>query len=411
MSANLIIHRAADEIGGNCIEIGNGKKRILFDFGMPISSAKDNKTAAAYRLEIEGAYYDQPVGIDAVFLTHAHTDHYGMLGELNPKIPVYASQTTVNLLQNISPLYGVSLSHLNFVVIYPGQTIKNGSISVRPLAVDHSVPQSFAYLIEADGKIILYTGDIRAHGKCGYLTSRLVCSARPDYLIMEGTTLSRPERNFKTEEELQFMFEKIFSSGGIPIVSFSPLNLDRFVSIYKAARKLKKTLVIDPYTCFVLEQFRHLGKNIPQWNWHGIRVYFAANSTTHRLGSHIFNYKSRKITLDNILSNPKEFIIKDNSSIRRSLLKRTADIHLIHSSWAGYLEEADNAFKQDAIAHNLPIAVLHTSGHGDYGTLLKFVQKLSPRLLIPVHTECADKYNQLFNVQVRVLKNGANFSL
>lgn len=411
MNTNLIIHRAADEIGGNCIEISSGGSRILFDFGLPLSAAKEKKPAAAYRPEIAGVYCGQAAGADAVFLTHAHPDHYGMLSELNPVIPVYASRAAVNLLLNIAPLYGISFAHLHFNAISNGQTVKIGNFSVQALAVDHSAPQAFAYQIETDGKRILYTGDLRAHGKCGYLTRRLAGAAKPDYLLMEGTTLSRPEKHSETEEELQLRLEKAFSGGGLPVISFSPQNLDRFVSVYKAARKTGKTLVIDPYSCRVLEQFRHLGKNIPQWNWRGIRVYFAANSITKRLGKAIFSYKSKKITLADILASPEKFVIKDNFVLRRSLLKRTSDIHLIHSSWAGYLDEPDNALKNDALAHNLPIEVLHTSGHGDYSTLLKIVQKLSPGLLIPVHTECADKYSSLFNVPVRVLKNGEIFTL
>lgn len=154
------------------------------------------------------------------------------------------------------------------------------------------------------------------------------------------------------------------------------------------------------------EQFRHLGRNIPQWNWRGIRVYFAPNSITEKLGERIFRYAGRKISLKDILLHPEQFVIKDNFSIRHSLLKRSADIHLIHSSWEGYLKEEDNAFIQDALTHNLPISVIHTSGHGDYNTLRSLVNKLSPRLLIPVHTECPGRYGELFDVPVRVLKNG-----
>ena len=402
----IVIHRAAEEIGGSCIEISSGVNRILLDFGLPLSAAKEKKAAHEYRLPLDGAYKDQTPQFDAVFLTHAHPDHYGLLAELNPEIPVYAGRATINLLQNVAPLYGISLSHLRFVTISPGETVKYGSISVTAIAVDHSAPQAFAYQVETAGKTILYTGDLRAHGKCGYLTHGLARYAGPDYMLMEGTTLSRPGKISETESELQLRLEKEFSAAGLPVIYFSSQNLDRFVSVYKATRALKKTLVIDPYTCYVLEQFRHLGRNIPQWNWRGIRVYFAPNSITEKLGERIFRYAGRKISLKDILLHPEQFVIKDNFSIRRSLLKRSADIHLIHSSWEGYLKEEDNAFRQDALTHNLPISVIHTSGHGDYNTLRSLVNKLSPRLLIPVHTECPGRYGKLFDVPVRVLKNG-----
>ena len=294
--------------------------------------------------------------------------------------------------------------------MHAGQTVKTGSISVKALPVDHSAPESLAYQITVGKKRILYTGDLRAHGKCGYLTKKLAQMPPPDYLLLEGTMLSRPAKKSKTEEELQQQLEKVLSGKRLPIIYFSSQNLDRFVSVYKAARLLKKTLIIDPYTCFALEQFAHLGKSIPQWNWRNICVYFAANSLTRKLGEHIFKYKSKKITLREILATPQNYIIKDNFALRRHLLKHTQNICLIHSAWKGYLEE-DSAFKQDAKNYSLQLITLHTSGHGDKETLRLLVQALSPRLLIPIHTACAADYQRIFNIPVRILNDGEIFPL
>lgn len=408
---NLIIHRATHEIGGNCVEIADGNTRLLFDFGLPLSSIKEKKPARAYRLPLTGIYKDQTPQISAVFLTHAHPDHYGLLTELNPQIPIYASQTTINLLQNIAPLFGNRFEHLHFVPLKPNQTLKMGAFIIKALPVDHSAPESFAYQITVGQKHILYTGDLRAHGKCGYLTKKLAKSPRPDYLLLEGTTLSRPSKQSETEESLQKHLEKALSATRLPVIYFSSQNLDRFVSVYKATRTLKKTLVIDPYTCFVLEQFAHLGKSVPQWDWRNIRVYFADNSIMHKLGTHKFTYKSKKISLRKILSAPQQYIIKDNFALRRKLLDHTQQICLIHSAWEGYLQEEDNAFKQDAKKYHLPLITLHTSGHGDKETLHRLVQGLSPRLLIPIHTARAADYRRIFNVPTRVLKDGEIFPL
>ena len=404
----LTIHRATHEIGGNCVEIADADTRLLFDFGLPLCSMKEKKPARAYRLPIRGVYRDQKPDVTAVFLTHAHPDHYGLLAELHPQIPVYASQTTVNLLQQVSPLFGLSFSHLNFIVLSPHKTIKIGKFAIKPIPVDHSVPQSFAYQIIRGKKKILYTGDLRAHGQCAYLTKKLAHLSPPDYLLLEGTTLSRTHKKTETETQLQHRLEKFLSGCKLPIVYFSAQNLDRFVSVYKAARQLNKTLVIDPYTCFVLEQFAHVGKSIPQWDWPNLRVYFAWNSFSRKLGPRLYKYTNKKITLSEILSAPEKYIVKDNFILRRYLLKRTPQVRLIHSAWQGYLED-DNAFVQDAKKYNLPITTLHTSGHGDFATLQLLVQKLSPRLLIPIHTTRADDYNRLFNIPVRVLQDAEPF--
>ena len=398
--SNLIIHRAANEIGGNCLEISSNKTRLLFDFGLPLTSIKEKNPPAFYRFAIEGVYKNQTPQVSAVFLTHAHPDHYGLLTELNPEIPVYTSQATINLLINIAPLFGNDFSHINFIPLNSYQTIKIGPFTVKSLPVDHSAVQSFAYQIKIGKKRLLYTGDLRAHGKCAYLTKKLYKTPSPDYLILEGTSLNRSSKRLETESDLQKRLVKALSCRKLPIIYFSAQNLDRFVSVYKAAKSLNKTLVIDPYTCFVLEQFTYLSPSIPQWDWPNIRVYFANNSLTKKLGKHKFLYKSKKISPKEILNNPNKFIIKDNFIIRRKLLCETNKLCLIHSAWEGYLKEEDNAFKKDAEKFNLRLVTLHTSGHGDLYTLKKIVKNLAPRMIIPIHTICAEKYQNIFNTNM-----------
>ena len=39
----LIIHRGTDEIGGSCVEFNNGRKRIIFDVGLPLNAIDEDK--------------------------------------------------------------------------------------------------------------------------------------------------------------------------------------------------------------------------------------------------------------------------------------------------------------------------------------------------------------------------------
>jgi len=43
--------------------------------------------------------------------------------------------------------------------------VQIGDIRVTPYAVDHSAFDSMAFLLEADGRRLLYSGDLRLHGR------------------------------------------------------------------------------------------------------------------------------------------------------------------------------------------------------------------------------------------------------
>jgi len=416
MSLSLIIHRGSHEIGGNALEIIHEKMRLLLDIGLPLSSFDTKNSPAAYRVSVSGLYKEETPSVSAVFLTHAHLDHTGLLCEINEKIPVYASPATIALLQNVSVLLGApSVGHIRFIPITNGQTVAVGNIRVTARAVDHSAAQSLAYEVTDGIKKIVYTGDLRLHGTCSYLTRRFMrTSVRPDVLLLEGTTLNRTSaRAPLTEKGLQTQFLRLLQNipkDVLPVVYFSAQNLDRFISVYKTARALQKTLVIDPYTCYTLEQLKTVSPSVVQYNWRNIRVYFAPNRLTRALADKLKRYAVKKIDLPTILRAPDKFLIKDNTYVRRQLLARTNRLYFIHSAWEGYLKK-DSLLQQDARQYGITIAQLHTSGHGDVRALQTLVNKVRPKLLIPVHTDVPERYQQLFSAPVRLLKDGERLTL
>lgn len=123
------------------------------------------------------------------------------------------------------------------------------------------------------------------------------------------------------------------------------------------------------------------------------------------MGKIKYRYKDKKVTIKEILKEPSKYVIKDNLGIRRRLLGQIKDLRLIHSAWPGYLE-GDNLFAEDAELFNLPIEILHTSGHADFNTLSRLVREIKPRFIIPVHTERAKEYEKLFKKPTILLKDG-----
>ena len=401
---NLTIYRGTNEIGGSCIELEQDNTRILFDFGIPLEAmdVKDFKIED-YKPNIKNNY-------NGVFLSHAHPDHYGLLSLLDSATPIYATADTCNILKNIAPLTTrFNTNEFNLVEI--NKSLEIGPFLIIPHEIDHSIGGACAFEIKCNGKTIVYTGDIRFHGRCAYKNSVFKRKLeKVDYLIMEGTTISREHQEKVAENDLIPQFVEAFNSSKLPIVAFSPQNIDRFITIYKACRETKKTLVIDPYTCYILELYGIDNKNIPQFDWANIRVYFASNSITSAIAENnkLYKYKAKKISIEEIIKNPKEYVIKGNYTINEKIFEQMnkEDLSIIFSMWKGYLNKPNqfDAYK-DIITH------IHTSGHATVNDLQKFVDDIKPKTIIPIHTECKNRYQELFNAEIIALEDNTTLEL
>ncbi len=409
--ANLIIHRGTNEIGGSAIEINNNKTKLLFDFGIPLESMnKENYNVEDYKLPINGLYKNEEPQFQAVFLTHAHADHFGLMQLINKNIPIYVNKITYDILSKIVPLLPKSSTeNLNLNII--SDEIEIDNIKIKMHNVDHSVAGACAYEIITDNKTIIYTGDLRFHGRANWKSCEFKRKiSNPDYLIMEGTTLGRTEQNIVYEKDLEDEFIKIFKNDKLPLVQFSSQNLDRFITVYRACLIAKKTLVIDPYTCFVLDVYSQLSKNIPQYDWNNIRVNFANSKINRKMASTklLYKYKSKKISVKEIINNPEQYVVKGNGAINEQLLNSIDrdKIIIVYSMWKGYLDKPNQFDNYKDI-----IIPIHTSGHAYIKDLQSFANDINPKNIIPVHTECKEKYSEYFNSNVINLDDGQKLCL
>ncbi len=74
-----------------------------------------------------------------------------------------------------------------------------------------------------------------------------------DLLIMEGTSLSRGREPRLSEQDVEkLLVNSLKQTPGLALAMFSPQNVDRLVSYYRAAVRSGRTLVLDPYAAFIL---------------------------------------------------------------------------------------------------------------------------------------------------------------
>lgn len=436
----LIIHRGTKEIGGSCVELRTGNSRILIDLGIPLVDPQgkpfdsntlkgkgiDELKALKILPDIAGLYKDEGEDknknkdkIDAILLSHSHLDHYGLLGNVNPGIPIYMSEGAKELIEITNIFTPQKVGELNTRIIPANKSFEIGDFKIFPYLVDHSAFDARAYLIEAEGKRLFYSGDFRGHGRKSVLFERMVKNPPKhiDCLLMEGSMLGREKPELKNEEGVQKEIERILNKAeNMVFLSASSQNIDRIVSAYKACLKTSHVFVIDLYTAFILDRLKKISKNIPQFDWENIRVYIFhshANSLVKAgFKDLLYKYNERRIKIEEINQIGAKILMmaRGNSVFPKIIkkLKQPQGTIFIYSMWEGYLKDQ---FKQYCAANGIVIKQVHISGHAILDDLKRFDAALNPKELIPIHTFSPGNYKALFGDHVRLLKDGEKYDL
>lgn len=163
------IHRGCHEIGGNCVEVESHGKRIVLDIGLPL---KDDKDVASPDISGLTSADESLLG---VFISHPHPDHYGLLEKITEPVPVYMGEASRRII-DVSAFFTLlpSLGKIEPQSLKNQQTVCLGPFSITPSRIDHSAYGSYCLLVEADGKRLFYSGDIRGHGRNAHLFDDLL---------------------------------------------------------------------------------------------------------------------------------------------------------------------------------------------------------------------------------------------
>ena len=233
-----------------------------------------------------------------------------------------------------------------------GRRLQIGPFSVTPYLTDHSAFDAYMLLVEAGGKRLLYSGDVRAHGRKAVLVRVMMADPPPDIdvLLMEGTNLGS-DKPTKSEADLEADFARLFrGTRGRVFVSWSAQNIDRTVTLYRACLKSGRTLVVDLYTAEVLELLVAAGR-IPQAGWKNLKVVitraFARLYKAKGRGEFVGRMAANGISAWSLASDPASWVIMIRPSLMRDFAAKgvtpTADDAWSFSQWRGYFGEAGRA--------------------------------------------------------------------
>ena len=373
---NIIIHRGTHQIGGSAIEISTASTRIILDFGNELSL---DEKYTPINLEIDGVTKGLP-DCDGIVISHYHMDHLGQLTSALPEIPLYMGELSKEVAM-ISAEYqdkNLYLRLLGANTFRGGEAFTIGDIRIRPLVIDHSAADSYMFVIEAEGKHVLYTGDFRMHGLRHHILDQLVNTyiGEVDVLITEGTSLSRDADKYISEAAVLDDISSYIQDGKYVFIMCSSTNIDRIMGIWQNM-PTDKVLICDAYQKRILDTvINNVYYESSLYRRHDSPLVLSKGPYPKYYMDHGFVSLVRGT--ESFISQIKEFP-KD-------------DVRIIYSMWTGCIEE-NLALK--TLLETYPTYICHASGHVSKDDLIKFIELVNPDAIIPVHTDNPERLEEL----------------
>lgn len=407
------VHRGTHEVGGSCIELACAGSRVVLDVGRPLSAGFDDEVQLP---DVPGLADGSDPGLLGVVVSHAHLDHYGLIDQVSPTVPVYAGAAASAIAEAarfFSPATPALRTTGSLVHEVP---MDLGPFTVTPLLIDHSAFDAYALIVDAGGRRLMYTGDFRGHGRKFGAFERLLRHPPEgvDTLVMEGTqvggsAVGDARNGGASERDVEdALAATARDTPGLVMVAGSAQNVDRLVTCFKAARRTGRVLLVDLYGVAIA---RATGRaTIPGPGYDGLAVWVPRRQRVlvKEAGQfeRVRDVRGIRVFPEQIAAHPERYLIYTTSSSVAELVAAGALTQagvVVWSMWDGYLDGPSGQRVRTLLdGRGIPMVHHHTSGHATVADLRRFVAAVKPGSIVPIHTEGADRFADLFPaVQVR----------
>lgn len=450
---NIKIHRGTSQIGGTITEIYTENSHIFIDFGSELSVNPEDSTDGKMIEMINNAE------CDAVLFSHYHGDHVGLLEHI-PKKDIRGEDITLGIgkvarqvLVNIQETLANDISkpkeqkaHIKMLELLKDNrrwrdfedalTTENeesssfgiGDFHITTIRVDHSAYDSYMFVIEAEGKCIVHTGDFRVRGRLGEgffdRLKEFMRDKKVDVLLIEGTMLGRLDEEPMGEEDL---VEKAIELLKKPENKYAYLicsstNMESLASFHEAV--LAANAWNEKQGCY-----RNRAMYVNFYVEEQMKLFASVEPHITKEFAKVYHFEpygkyNKKLHMSQIEYMEKHgfLCMIGTSDGYKKYIKPFEDKNplLIYSMWKGYVSDKNketNDPKMKALYESFPKERredLHTSGHAVKEDLEEMIATVNPvQGIIPIHTEFKEVYKKLDGVDGKVvcLEDGNNYIL
>lgn len=159
---------------GNCLYVESQNTKLLVDTGMSCKKIEEALTS----IEVD------PFSINAILVTHEHSDHVKGLSTISRKynIPVYATEETYDAM----PTQTEKITQENINYFKPAEKFSINDLDILPFSIPHDAANPCGFNINSIDKQISIATDI------GHMTKQILGH-------LEGSEFVLLESNYDTE--------------------------------------------------------------------------------------------------------------------------------------------------------------------------------------------------------------------
>jgi ribonuclease J len=328
--------------------------------------------------------------IRAIILTHGHEDHIGavqFVGSLL-KVPVYAPPFAAEIIRLKEEEYG---SHIvrDLLKTKDKDVVNIGKMQIRFLRVTHSIPDTFALVIETPFGTIVHTSDFKMDDdpydgvgfdydgfkKIGDKGVRLLLSDSTNALV-EGHT--------RTEKDaIEAVGHLIKEAKGRVLVSLFASNVHRVLGIIeKAQAAQKRVAIVGKSIHLYLEAYRRAG-------YLTAPLDLVDERRIERLDD-----KELVVICTGSQAEPRSALVRASLQDHENLRIHADDTVILSSRIIPGNEKAifrmiNNLARLGARVFHERVAQVHASGHACRDEERQMIRLLRPKAFIPIHGEYA----------------------